>query len=318
MNYRTKTGLFFIALLSIFLRGEAQGTPGNTIRQQDVHSKIPVLIIDGFSNHAWENNTQYLVRILESSGKFSVSVSTCPDRYQSKSDWEGWNPDFQHYPVIIQTCNNIFKEDSLQWPDHVKRSFEAYVANGGGVYMYHGATNAFTNWLAYNELIALGWRKNDFGVAVTIDENEQMLIIPKGAGGNTGHGKRTNALITKMGNHPIHHGLPKAWRAADIEIYRYARGAADKLEVISYARDAETGLNFPMEWTVKYGEGKVYCSTYGHLWRGQDWPESMRCAAFQQIMVRALQWLSNNEVEQVAESDFPSEDQIVVRSPLFD
>ncbi len=278
-------------------------------------ARIPVLIVDGFSNHQWEANTEYLKKILETSGKFEVSVSTCPDRRANQLEWEKWNPDFSAYPAIIQTCNNI-RDDSLQWPDQVKTSFEEYVSQGGGVYMYHGATNAFKSWPAYNQMIALGWRHKDFGVAVTIDENEELVIIPKGEGENTGHGKRDDVLITRMGNHPIHKGMPKAWRAADIEVYRYGRGTTDNLEVISYAKDAKTGLDFPMEWVVKFGEGRVYCSTYGHLWKDQVWPPSMRCAAFQQSMIRALQWLSNNPVDNVVEADFPTTNNAILRDAL--
>ncbi|NND32851.1 MAG: hypothetical protein HKN76_09690, partial [Saprospiraceae bacterium] len=65
--------------------------------------RIPVLIIDGFSNHQWDTNTVYLQKILESSGKFDVSVSTCPKQDPDKSTWENWNPDFNSYPVVIQT-----------------------------------------------------------------------------------------------------------------------------------------------------------------------------------------------------------------------
>ncbi len=276
--------------------------------------KIPVLLIDGFSNHAWENNTEYLKLIIEASGKFKVSVSTCPDRGLSPSDWENWNPDFQDYPVIIQTCNNIFKEETIQWPAHVKESFENYVSNGGGVYMYHGATNAFKGWAAYNEMIGLGWRNKDFGEAVIVNEKEKLEIVPKGEGEDTGHGKRRDALITRLGSHPIHIGLPKSWIAADIEVYRYGRGTTENLEVISYAQDEKTGLNFPMEWIVKFGNGRVYSSTYGHLWRDQVWPESMGCAAFQQTLIRALQWLSGNAVDNYVTSDFPTLESKVVRS----
>ena len=236
----------------------------------------------------------------------------------NESEWENWSPDFKAYPVIIQTCNNIFREDSVQWPDRVKKSFEKYASAGGGVYMYHGATNAFKGWPAYNQMIALGWRKKDFGIAVTIDETEKLVTIPKGDGENTGHGKRDDVLITRMGNHPIHTGMPKAWIAADIEVYRYGRGTTENLEVISYAKDAKTGLNFPMEWVVKFGSGKIYSSTYGHLWKNQEWPPSMRCAAFQQTLVRTLQWLSGNAVENYVESDFPTRKNKVLRLAVPD
>ncbi len=275
--------------------------------------KIPVLIVDGFSNHHWKLNTTYLKNILEASGKFDVSVSTCPNQADDASEWKKWSPNFSDYPVVIQTCNNINREAKIQWPEAVKASFDNYVKKGGSVYMYHGATNAFKGWQAYNDMIGIGWRHKDFGIAVTIDSSENLNIIPKGAGENTGHGKRRDVLITRLGHHPIHLGMPKKWMGADIEVYRYARGTMKNLEVLSYAKDEKTGLNFPMEWTVKYGEGKVYCSTYGHLWKNQEWPPSMRCSAFQQSMIRSLQWLSGHEVDNYVEPDFPTSKNPVLR-----
>jgi hypothetical protein len=184
--------------------------------------------------------------------------------------------------------------------------------------MYHGATNAFKGWPAYNKMLALGWRNKDFGVAVTINDKEELVLIPKGEGENTGHGARTDALVTRIVGHPMHIGMPKSWIAADVEIYRYGRGTTENLEVLSYATDPKTALNFPMEWTVNFGKGKVYCSTYGHLWKDQTWPSNMRCAAFQQSMIRALQWLSGNDVDNYVEPDFPTSESTVLRSPILE
>jgi type 1 glutamine amidotransferase len=268
--------------------------------------KIPVLIIDGFSNHQWATNTEYLKKILDATGKFVVSVSTCPNPKENKSEWENWNPKFATYPVVIQTCNNIMDYEGIQWPDSVKKAFENYVSNGGGVYMYHSANNAFKDWSAYNKMIGLGWRDKDFGVSASINIKEEIEIIPKGIGENSGHGKRTDAMLTRIGDHPIHQGMPKSWIAADVEVYKYLRGTIENVQVLSYAEGAMTTLNFPTEWVVKFGKGKVYCSVYGHLWKNQEWPPSMRCAAFQQTMVKVLQWLSGNRVDNKVDSNFPT------------
>ncbi|GAA3628377.1 hypothetical protein [Flavivirga jejuensis] len=181
--------VFFFGILSVEPQIKKESIKNNISNS----TKIPVLIIDGFSNHQWDTNTKYLRKILESTGKFKVAVSTCPNQKENKSEWENWNPDFNTYPVVIQTCNNIFREDSLQWPNHVKQSFEKYVDEGGGVYIYHSAANAFKGWPAYNKMIALGWRNKDFGVAVTINDKEELEVIAKGEGENTRHGARTDA-----------------------------------------------------------------------------------------------------------------------------
>jgi len=48
------------------------------------------------------------------------------------------------------------------------------------------------------------------------------------------------------------------------------------ISVRSYAREPKTGLDFPIEWVVHYGKGRVYSSTLGHFWKDQTAPPSFR------------------------------------------
>ncbi|MBT3397220.1 MAG: ThuA domain-containing protein, partial [Alphaproteobacteria bacterium] len=236
-----------------------------------------------------------------------VSVSTFP-----VDDPSSWNPDFEKYDVVVQTCNDI--GGGPQWPRRVELALERYVEQGGGLFVFHSANNAFPHWVEYNRMIGLGWRKPDFGWAITVDAAGTVVHIPAGEGEKTSHGKRVDALLTRIGDHPIHTGLPRRWTAADIEIYRYARGPAENLSVLSYAQDAKTGLNFPVEWTVAYGKGRVYNSTFGHVWKNQAEPEGICCAGFQTILSRAVQWLAGKEVDSVRPLDFPSADAAGLRA----
>jgi len=42
----------------------------------------------------------------------------------------------------------------------------------------------------------------------------------------------------------------------------------------------------------------------------------MRCAAFQQSMIRALQWLSGNKINNYVEADFPNSKNTALRAPF--
>ncbi len=268
--------------------------------------KIKILIIDGFSNHDWQATTQTLQTILKKDNSFIVEVSTVPKK--STSEWKIWKPLFMDYDVIIQTTNDY--GNGGEWPIAAKLSFEKYITNGGGLLVYHSANNAFRDWTEYNNMIGLGWRHKNFGKAVIIEDGKPV-IIAKGDGENTGHGQRFDALVTRIDNHPIHNGLPKQWLAADIEVYRYARGPATNMSVLSYGKDAQTGLNFPIEWVVEYGKGRVYNSTYGHYWHGlKSVPAGMRCVAFQTLFLRAVKWLAKAEVKSSYPKNFPTKDQI--------
>ena len=96
--------------------------------------------------------------------------------------------------------------------------------------------------------------------------------------------------------------------AADIEVYRYGRGPAENLTVLSHAKDPKLGINFPVEWTVAYGKGRVYNSTLGHVWKDQAEPQGIRCAGFQTLLQRTVQWLAGQEVDSSVPADFPTKD----------
>ena len=274
---------------------------------------IRVLLVDGFSNHNWQLNTALIRGFLAPTGLFTVDVSTAPPTAASLG-WESWRPNFSAYDVVIQTCNDIGGGPS--WPREVQLALEAFVTRGGGLYVWHSGNNAFPTWSAYNDMIGLGWRKKEFGPALAVSADAQLITIPTGEGQNTGHGARLNTVVHRLGDHPIHAGLPRAWQTPDIEVYYYARGPAKKLTVLSYGFDPKTAINWPLEWVVAYGEGRVYTSTFGHVWKGDTQPERMRCAGLHTVVVRALQWLARRDVTFPVPADFPTAEKVSVRAEI--
>jgi type 1 glutamine amidotransferase len=276
--------------------------------------KIRVLIVDGCSNHDWRLTTRAIRAILEPTGLFDVAVSTSPPSAASPG-WDEWRPKFRDYDVVIQTYNDL--GGGAPWPAEVRADFEAWVHDGGGVYVWHAGNNAFPDWPAYSQMIGLGWRKKNQGVALRIDDEEKIVRIPLGEGSDTNHGARFDALVVLLGDHPIHEGMPRRWKAANIEVYNYPRGPAEDVEVLSYANDeARTKMNWPIEWTVNFGKGRVYTSTLGHVWKGDVQPVTVRDAAVQTLLTRALQWLAKRPVTFPVPSDFPSENATSVRGEL--
>ncbi len=279
----------------------------------DAERPIRVLIVDGFSNHDWRLTTRSIRAIVEPTGLFSVDVSTSPPAVDSPG-WDEWRPDFAAYDVVIQNSNDI--NGGPAWPAPVRDAFAKFVRGGGGLYVWHSGNNAFADWPAYNDIIGIGWRKKDFGTALAVSDDGSLLKFPPGEGQDTGHGPRFDALVVRRGEHPIHRGLPRAWRAADIEVYYHVRGPAKNVDVISYAREPHTNLNWPIEWTVRYGRGRVYTSTLGHVWKGDVEPVTVRDAGVQTLLVRALQWLAKRPVTWPVPEDFPSAEATSVRASL--
>jgi len=274
-----------------------------------------VLIVDGFSNHDWRQTTQLIRGILEQAGGFQVDVSTAPQTTNAEA-WAAWRPKFSAYDVVIQNCNDYGRH--ISWPEPVKRDFENFVRNGGGVYIFHSAENAFTGWKEYEQMVGLCWRKADYGTAIRLNNDGTPVRIPPGDGSGTGHGPRGNVLVTRLGDDPIHAGMPRQWLSPDMEVYYYARGPAENVQVLAYARDSKPGqgLLWPVEWTTTYGRGRVYVSVYGHVWHGDVQPPSMRCTAVQTIIPRAVQWLAKRPVTIPVPADFPGTNAVSIRPEI--
>lgn len=266
---------------------------------------IPVLIVDGFSNHDWKQTTAVTKWILESSEYFEVDVSTVP---ADSVEWKDWSPDFEQYAAVIQNTNNIH-DPRLKWPEHAEMGLEAYVKNGGGLYVLHSANNAFSHWEEYDKMIGLGWRSQTSGYALEISNRQEILRFPPGEGQGTGHGDRFDAVIQILNPHPINRDYPAQWKTAHTEVYSYPRGPAENLDILSYAYDStDTERFWPVEWVVSYGEGRVYNSSLGHLWSGEIYPEAYRCVGFQTTMIRAVEWAATGDVTYPVPGEFPSED----------
>jgi type 1 glutamine amidotransferase len=273
-------------------------------------SPIRVLIIDGLSNHDWQRGTQLVRAILAPTGLFDVSVSTAPARLDDPT-YATWCPDFSKVDVVLINYNNLGQK--VTWNPTARAAFENFVKNGGGVFMLHSANNAFADWDAYNHMIGLGWRNKDFGTAIQIGPDESLIRIPAGQGPGTSHQARQDRLIHLLGDDPIHAGMPRTWMTPLIEVYNYTRGPAENVTVLSWAEDPKTLVHWPIEWTVTYGKGRIYCSSFGHVWRGEADPVDYRCADFQTILVRTLQWLAQRPVTFPIPADFPTPDHTSLR-----
>jgi type 1 glutamine amidotransferase len=288
---------------------------------KSTHARIRVLIVDGFSNHDWPQTTHLLRGILSSSNQFAVDVSTMPS--MDSTAWAAWRPQFSNYDVVIQTCNDNARNGMLagvtpkpEWPEAVKSDFVHYVEDGGGVYIYHAAENAFVGWKAYEQMVGLSWRHADYGTAIELSSTGKITRIPAGVGRGTSHAPKGTVLVMRLSDDPIHKGMPRAWISPDLEVYFYARGPAENLRVLTYAKDADPTLGkyWPVEWTTTFGKGRVYIATYGHVWPGDGQPDSMRDVAMQTIIPRALEWLAHRRVTYPIPKDFPSQDALSIRS----
>ena len=308
MRFSTRTiaaGVFLILILG--MSAILIQRPGKACHED----RIRVLITDGHSNHDWKRTTALVAGILRRTGLFTVDISTAPSREDDPS-WKSWCPRFRNYDVVIQNYNDM--GGGALWPEPARKALEQFVAGGGGLFILHSANNAFPQWEEYNRMIGMGWRPRTYGYALKLAVDQSVIRIPPGEGANTSHGKRTDRLLHRIGDDPVHQGMPREWMTPLIEVYTHVRGPAENVEILCWAEEPTTHEHWPIEWTIRYGKGRVYNSTFGHVWKNNEDPVDLRCAGFQTVLIRALQWLADRPVTWPLPSDFPTAEHTSLRT----
>ena len=278
--------------------------------------KISVLIVDGMNNHDWERATRLLQAMLLESGRFTVDVSTSPSAKAANDAWEAWKPEFSKYQVVVMNYNGGHTASGVHWPRALERALEDHVRNGGGLVSYHAANNSFPRWAEYNRMIGLGWRNKDFGPSVIVAEDGKIVTIPQGQGLNPGHGPEHDFVVTVLDRqHPITRDMPPAWMHPHEQLTHGQHGPAQDMTVLTCAYSRDTRQREVMDWVIPYGKGRVYTTMLGHLWKnGPD--ASLRCAGFQTLFLRGVEWAATGTVSIPVPKDFPTASEIRLREAI--
>lgn len=84
--------------------------------------------------------------------------------------------------------------------------------------------------------------------------------------------------------------------------------------MLTYGLHKATERYWPLEWVVSFGRGRVYSSSFGHIWDSDvGIPDRVLCVGFQTSLIRAAEWLATGAVSYPVPEDFPGEDAISVR-----
>jgi type 1 glutamine amidotransferase len=246
--------------------------------------KLAAVIVDGVNNHDWAPATAAIKTILESTGRFTVDVSTWPKL-----------PDFRRYDVVVNNFNGGHTPEGTRWPAEAERALEQYVRDGGGLVVYHAANNAFLEWPEYNRMIGLGWRPPSFGPGLAVIDG-RVVTIPKGEGLPPGHGPRHDfEIIVLDKSHPITRGLPARWMHPSEQLTHGQHGPAEGLTVLTYAVSEISHQGEPMDWVRNYGKGRVYTTMLGHTWKNEPSP-NLDDPSFRKLLARGAEWAATGAV----------------------
>ena len=284
--------------------------PAKQAVQKPRKEKIRTLVIAGMDgSHYSEGAAECIRQILENSGLFSVDVHITP---KWGGDMSYFHPDFRSYSLVILDYGGV------EWAPAVKKDFEAYVENGGGVVFIHSSVIPMENWDAYNRMSGLGaWNGRDekWGPYVYMQDGRTVYDHSPGWAGH--HGLQHLVVVDHQASeHPIVKGLPKSWLHFKDEIYTRLRGPAENLEILATTHD--NGRDEPLLWTVRYGKGRIFADVLGHCGSDPNMTYAMTCTGYQVTLLRGCEWAATGKVTQPAPVDFPDKEHYTLRKDFMD
>ena len=247
------------ALLAIAVLGV---TPAPTTAADPIR----VLIVSGANNHDWEWTSPSLKRMLEAGGRFEADVTYDPARTLAD------RARLARYAAFVLDYNGP------RWGEAAEAAFMDAVRSGTGVVVIHAANNAFPGWTEYEELVGDLWRDG------------------------TGHGRFHAFDVTILEReHPITRGLFDL-RAHPDELYHdlvRAPGANHRVLATAWSAEATggTGEAEPMITVGSFGEGRVFHTPLGHVWRDNEASRASHSdPQFQTLVRRGTEWAARGDV----------------------
>lgn len=295
------------ALVACLIAGSAACQPGPS-------GSIKVMLLTGQSSiyHDWQKSSPVIESILNETGKFDVDVVVTPAEGESMA---AFAPRWSDYAAIVMDY------DGDEWSASTKKAFDAYLASGGGLVLVHAADNAFPKWPEFQLMAGVsGWRGRDESAGPMLRWRNGGPALDQGSGTAQHPPPHDFSIISRAPEHPIMRGLPPVWMHANDELYSQLRGPAKNVTILATAiaeppMPNATGEQEPMLMAIRYGDGRVFHTTLGHVSPRDALPvATMSSVGFIVTLQRGTEWAATGDVTQPVPDDFPGPDAPSVRA----
>jgi len=286
---------------------------GTAACQTSGDAAIRVMLLTGQSSiyHDWQKSSPLIGQMLDQAGRFEVDVVTTPAEGEPM---DGFAPNWSDYAAVV------LDYDGDSWPAETRRSFEQYMRAGGGLVLVHAADNAFPDWPAFQEMAAVGgWRGRTESAGPMLRWRDGGPVLEQGSGTAMHPPQHDFSVVTRAPDHPVMQGLPAAWIQPHDELYSQLRGPAQNVTILATASANEplanaTGANEPMLMAIRYGEGRIFHTTLGHVSPRDTLPvATMSSVGFIVTLQRGTEWAATGKVTQAVPADFPTAESASLR-----
>jgi len=279
----------------------------------DEDERLRALLVTGQINE-WHNPDlmdRVVTQYLQETGLFEVTEARTPAKGE---DMSGFAPQWADYDVVV------LNYDGDDWPEATRTAFEVWMREGGGLVTVHSTDNAFPGWDLFNRMIGLGgWGGRGVEAGSSLYWEDGVIHLDPSPG-DTFHPPPHDFQVTSRNtDHPVVLNLPERWLHAEDELYSRLRGPAQELELLATGladplqKDA-SGRNEPVLFTVRYGAGRIFHTTLGHIPTDAVEPTaSVRCVGFITTLQRGAEWAASGRVTQAVPDDFPGPDSVSLR-----
>ena len=222
--------------------------------------KLRVLLLSGRNNHDWKTTTPAMVKMLDASGRFAVTVTNTPEKLTGSS--------FATCDVILSNWTPWPNVKQRVWDAATEKAFVEFIRSGGGLVVVHASSTAFATWPEFRHVACGTW------------------------GPRTGHGARHEFTVTSVEKaHPITTGVGD-FAIFDELWHRTQRHPQAKVLCTAFsAKDrGGSGADEPVAMVTRFGKGRGYYLVLGHD------VKAMSAAGFRTLLLRGTEWAATGKV----------------------